>query len=62
MKWIKNTWTICGVLRDLVLYAQFKKHEKHPWKSLILAKLQASASKFAKISTPPWLIFTFFKL
>ena len=25
--------TICGALRDLVTFAQFKKREKHPWRS-----------------------------
>ena len=24
---------ICGALRDLVPFVQFKKHEKHPWRS-----------------------------
>ena len=26
--------TICDALRDLVLFVQFKKHEKHPWRSV----------------------------
>ena len=25
---------MCGVLRDLVLFVQFKKREKHPWRSI----------------------------
>ena len=25
---------ICGALRDLVPFAQFKKREKHPWRSV----------------------------
>ena len=25
---------ICGALRDLLLFVQFKKHEKHPWRSV----------------------------
>ena len=29
---------------------------------LILVKLQASACKFTKIKTPPWVFFTFLKL
>ena len=29
---------------------------------LILVKLQASASNFTKINTPPWVFFPFFKL
>ena len=32
---------ICGALRDLVPFVQFKKREKHPWRSV-------------KINTPPW--------
>ena len=40
----------CDVLRDLVPFLQFKKHEKHPWVFL------------TKNNTPPWVVFTFFKL
>ena len=29
---------------------------------LLLVKLQASACKFTKSNTPPWVFFTFFKL
>ena len=36
-----------GALRDLVAFSQFKKREKHPWRS---------------VNTPPWVFFTFFKL
>ena len=45
---------ICGALRDLVPFVQFKKCEKHPWRSVNLIKLQASAC-----NTPPWVFFTF---
>ena len=38
---------IFGALGDLVPCAQFKKREKHPWRS---------------VNTPPWVFFTFFKL
>ena len=44
---------ICGALRDLVPCVQFKKREKHPWRSFIFS---------SKSSTPPWMFFTFFKL
>ena len=27
-------WGICGALRDLVPFVQFKKREKHPWRSV----------------------------
>ena len=30
---------ICDVLRDLVPFAQFKKREKHPWRSASFSKV-----------------------
>ena len=39
---------------DLV---QFKKREKHPWKSVILV-----ACNVTKSNTPKWVFFAFFKL
>ena len=30
---------ICGVLRDFVPCAQFKKREKHPWRSVAFSKV-----------------------
>ena len=38
---------ICDALRNLVAFVQFKKREQHPWRS---------------VNTPPWVLFTFFKL
>ena len=38
---------ICGALRNLVPFVQFKKREKHPWRSV-------------NFRTPPWVFFTFF--
>ena len=32
---------MCDALRDLVPFVQFKKREKHPWKSVTFRKLQA---------------------
>ena len=29
----------CGALRDLVPFVQFKKREKHPWRSVNLSKV-----------------------
>ena len=43
----------CSVLRDLVLFVEFKKREKHPWRMFC---------NFTKIKTPPWVFFMFFKL
>ena len=37
---------ICGALRDLVPFVQFKKREKHPWRSVL-------ACNFTKGNTPP---------
>ena len=36
---------ICDALRDLVPFVQFKKREKHLWKSVDFSKLQAEACK-----------------
>ena len=30
---------ICGALRDLVPFVQFKKREKHPWGSVNFSKV-----------------------
>ena len=30
---------ICGALRDSVPYVQFKKREKHPWRSVNFSKV-----------------------
>ena len=32
---------ICNALRDLVPFAQFKKREKHPWRSVTFRKVAA---------------------
>ena len=40
-------------LRDLVPSVQFKKREKHPWKSV------TSAYNFTKTNTPPWVFSCF---
>ena len=41
---------------DLVPVLQFKKHEKHTWRSV----LQASVCNFFKSNTPRWVVFAFF--
>ena len=41
-------------MRDLVPFVQFKKHEKHPWRSVTF--------NFTKSSTPLWVFFMFFEL
>ena len=30
---------LCGALTDLVPFAQFKKREKHPWRSVTFSKV-----------------------
>ena len=34
-----NMYCICDALRDLVPFVQFRKHEKHPWKSVNFSKV-----------------------
>ena len=48
----------CVVLRDLVPFVQFKKLEKHPWRSVTFSK----ACNFTKSNSPLWVFFTFLKL
>ena len=48
-------------LRDSLPFLQFTKHEKHPWSSITLVRLQASAWNFTKSSTYPWVFFMFCK-
>ena len=35
----KKTNCICDALRDLVAFEQFKKHEKHPYRSANFSKV-----------------------
>ena len=42
---------ICGALRDLVPFVQFKKREKHQWSNVNFSA--GLACKFTKINTPP---------
>ena len=41
-------------LRNLVRFVQFKTRGKHPWKSVILVKLQTIVCYLTKINTSPW--------
>ena len=38
--WLPTFWNICDVLRDLVPFVQFRKLEKHPWRSVTFSNLQ----------------------
>ena len=53
---------ICDALCDLVIFLQFKKRGKDPWRSVNFSKTAGLACNFAKINTPPWVFSTFFKL
>ena len=53
---------MCDALRNLVLFAQFKKRENTHKGVLLLVKLRAKACNFTKSNTPPWVFSTFFKL
>ena len=53
---------ICDVLRDVVPFVQFKKREKHPWKSVTFSKVVGLACNFTKNDTSSGVFFTFFKL
>ena len=44
--------------RDFVPFVQVKKLEKHPWRKLLLVKLQAEPKK-TKSNTPPWVFSCF---
>ena len=61
---------ICGALRDLVPCAQFKKREKHPWRSVNFSKVAGYGAlrdlvpflQFKKRKNPPWRSVTFSKV
>ena len=40
---------ICGALRDLVPFVQFKKREKHPWRSVNFSKVAGAMYHIWKI-------------
>ena len=39
IKIIMENFEICYALRDLVPFVQFKKREKHPWRSVTFSKV-----------------------
>ena len=57
--WFAN---ISVALRYLVSYAQFKKREKQRWRSVTFSKVANWAFNVIKSSTPPQILFTFFKI
>ena len=54
--WSGARLAICDVFRNLAPFVQFKKREKHPWRSDTLAY------NFTESITSPWVLFTFFNL
>ena len=52
------TENYCDALRDLVPFAQFKKREKHSWKSVTFSKVAGFSLQF---NIPPGVFFTFLK-
>ena len=52
----------CGALRDLVLFVQFKKREKHPCRSVAFSKVPDLTCNLTKSNAPLCVFFTFFKL
>ena len=46
----------CDTLRDLVPFVQFKKREKHPWRS---GTCNSACNFTTKNNTPPWVFFRF---
>ena len=47
---------MCDGLRNLESFVQFKKREKHSWRSA------TKACNFTKSNTPLWVLFTFFNM
>ena len=40
----------------------FRKCNKHPWRSVTFGKVTGFSCNFTKSITPPWVFFMFFKL
>ena len=36
---LMKPFPICDILRDLVTFVQFKKREKHPWRTVTFSKV-----------------------
>ena len=55
---------MCDGLRNLESFVQFKKREKHPWRSVTFSntKSNTKACNFTKSNTPLWVLFTFFNM
>ena len=58
---LETSRNICDVLCNLAPFVEFKKREKHPWRSDTFSKV-AGFSNVIKSITPTWVFFTLFKL
>ena len=59
--YLETSRNICDVLCNLASFVEFKKREKHPWRSDTFSKV-AGFSNVIKSMTPAWVFCTFFKL
>ena len=47
---LSTSYTICDALRDLVPFVQFKKREKHPWRSVNFSKVAGFNTQYTTFS------------
>ena len=50
-----SSLNLCDALQNLVPFAQFKKREKHPWRSITCSRVTGKKS-----NTPPYVFFQVF--
>ena len=58
----KSMKLICDDLCDLVPFVQFKRREKHPYRSDTFSKVTGFSLQIIKIINIPWVFSMFFKL
>ena len=58
MNWGNNIYKkiICEYLRDLELFIQFKKHEKHQWRNVTLSVVAGSLTSILEGNEPATLL------
>ena len=47
---LSTSYTICDALRDLIPFVQFKKREKHPWRSVNFSKVAGFNTQYTTFS------------
>ena len=50
---LKLMFYICDALRNLLSFVQFRKREKHPWRSVTFSKIAGEACNNTKTNTSP---------